>query len=178
VPMFVQELNPPREILMGPGDTARNELLSPRGTAVLGDTPLFKWRSIGTGWRYQVHLFDATGTPFAESPSLEVPQWKADRALPSGSTLQWQVTAMNGEQRETLGRPPESTAKFRIVDAPTAERLQTLERSRPSRLRLAIAYAHAGLIENAREELRVDIADHPGDAARQRLLESLSVLGR
>jgi hypothetical protein len=178
VPAFVEELNPPREVLMGARNSAENELLAPRGTAVLPGRPVFQWRALSPGWTYQVHVFDANGAALAESPNLEVAKWEMDRPLPSGLTLQWQVTATRGEERQTLGRPPESPAKFRIVDAPTADRLQSLARSNPGRLRLAIAYGGAGLLENARQELREDIAGHPGDVARQRLLENLSGFGR
>jgi len=151
VPSFVAELNPPREVLMGAPDSAEQELIGPRGTAVLAAKPLFKWRSLGEGWTYQLHVFDGRGAALVQSPTLQASQWEADLLLPSDVTLQWQVTAMRGEERRTLGKPPESPAKFRIVNASTAERLQALARSNPGPLALAIAYANAGLVENARQ---------------------------
>jgi len=178
VPPFVQELNPPPEVLMGAADSGHNELLSPRGTAVLSERPVFEWKPLGPGSTYQVHIYDDQGAPVAESPALEEARWEADRPLPSGVNLQWQVSAIQGEQKITLGKAPETPAKFRIVDAATAKQLQALTRSNPGLLRLAVVYGNAGLIEDARRALRQETATHPGDNQRQRLLDSLSGFGR
>ena len=172
-PEFVKELNPPREVLMGRDTPASAALLSPKGTAVLSQQPSFLWKQLGEGWNYKVQVFALDGVPAAESPDLATTAWICDRVLARDRTYEWQITALRGNEHVTLEKPPEAPARFRIVDASTAARLQGLAAGKSTYLQLAVEYGRAGLLDDARREMRQAIEQHPGQPALERLLDSL-----
>ena len=173
VPAFVKDLNPPREVLMGQTGRASATLLSPKGTGVLSQQPAFLWQSLGPGWTYKVQVFGLDGALAAESPTLTATTWNCDRALDRERTYEWQVVASKGDERVTLEKPPESPPRFRIVDASTAARIQRLVAAKPAHLRLAVEFGRAGLLEDARREMKEAIERNPGDPALERLRDSL-----
>jgi hypothetical protein len=173
IPGFVKDLNPPREVLMGQTADKPASLISPKGTGVLSRHPSFLWRSLGDGWTYRVQVFDSDGALAAESPALTATVWNCDRALAREQTYEWQLIAFRGEERVTLEKPPESPARFRVVDASTATRIEKLVAAKRTHLELAVEFGRAGLLEDARREMAAAITQHPADPAIERLRDSL-----
>ena len=174
VPAFLQELKPAHQILMGEKVPATVRLLSPAAIAVAGPRVVFKWQSADRQWRYQVRVFDAEGQPVLSGPETRETEWSTDRGLAAGSTYQWQLTAIRGDERVTVPPPSETPPKFRMVDAGTAARLRTLAHKQPNaHLLLAVEYGEAGLLEDARRELTEAIRSNPSRTELQAIMRNL-----
>ncbi len=174
LPAFVQELNPPRQTLMGEPRATQGGEMSPRGTAVLDPRPTFRWApQAGDGWTYKVQVFGPGSDLALESPELATPAWRPDQDLRSAVNYQWQVTATRTNQRLTLPGPPDTPPRFRIVDPATAKNISSLVARGVSHLDLASAFAHAGLVDDARRELDRAIQDHPDDPNLHQLRDRL-----
>jgi hypothetical protein len=174
LPAFIQDLNPPHQILMGDPAASAAQGMSPQGTAVIGARPIFQWpRQAGDGWTYKVQIFGPGSKPVLESAEIQTTEWRPDRDLASAVNYQWQVTAVRGNQRLTLPGPPSTPPRFRVVAPETAERIDQLAARGASRLELASAYAQAGLLDDARRQLDAAIHDHPDDPKLRQLRDRL-----
>lgn len=174
LPSFIQELNPPRQTLMGEPATPAAEEVSPQGTAVLAARPTFRWpREPGEGWTYQVKIFGPASDLVLESTETGATEWKPDQDLASGVNYQWQVTAIRGTERLTLPRLPSTPPRFRVTPPEEAKRLAELSARGASHLELASAYAQAGLLNEARTELEGAIREHPDDLNLRQLRDQL-----
>ena len=181
LPAFIQDLNPPRQTLMGAPATAPTAEMSPRGTAVLDARPTFRWSSQpGEGWTYKVQIFGASSDLVLESPEIQSTQWTPQQDLAPGVNYQWQVTAHHADpradQRLTLPGPPGTPPRFRVVDSATAARIRDLIARGASHSDLIAAYAQAGLVTEARREVDAAIRDHPGDSSLRQLRDRLAKL--
>jgi hypothetical protein len=172
-PEFLSSLASPRETLMGGSKPAPPRFFSPAATAVLEPRARFRWDALPGGWSYRVRVFRENGEAVAESPDLSVAEWTADRPLPGGEDYLWQVVASRGAEKVTLPQPPDTPPRFRVVDAATAVRLRDLAGRRPGSLLLAVEYARAGAVVDARSELDAFLRLHPGRADVRALLRSL-----
>jgi hypothetical protein len=177
-PGFLGSLASPRETLMGaeskPGPP---RFFAPAATAVLEPAPRFRWDALSGQWTYRVRVFRENGEPVAESPDLSVGEWNADRPFPAGENYAWQVAASRGAEKITLPQPPDTPPRFRVLDGATAARLRNLAGRRPGSLLLAVEYAQAGAVENARSELAAFLRLHPGREDVRALLRSLGPAG-
>ena len=177
LPAFLQDLNPPHQTLMGTPATAPAADMSPRGTAVLDARPAFRWSpQPGEGWTYKVQIFGASSDLVLESPEIKTTPWTPLQELAPGINYQWQVTASRTNQRLTLPGPPGTPPRFRIVDPPTAARIRDLVTHGASHSDLAVAYAQAGLLIEARSEVDAAIRDHPDDSNLRELRDRLTKL--
>jgi len=177
LPAFIQDLNPPRQTLMGAPATAPAAEMSPRGTAVLGGRPTFRWSSQpGGGWTYKVQIFGAGSDLVLESPEIQTTQWTPQQDLAPGVNYQWQVTAARAAGRLTLPGPPGTPPRFRIVDSTQAARIGDLIAGGASHSNLAAAYAEAGLLMEARSEVEAAILDYPNDSNLRQLRDRLAKL--
>jgi len=175
LPPFASDLNPRREILMGNAGGPGAVLVSPKGTAVLNPRPAFQWEALPGQWTYRVRVFAPGMELAAESPELSGPAWTPDRDFVSGITYEWQVAAVRDGQHLTLPSPPDTPPRFRVVEPATAKRLRRLaSEPHPSHLYLAVEYGRAGLLDDARREMTLAMAENPADPALRKLLESLS----
>ncbi len=179
VPAFLDALRPPREVLMGEARAMKAEVLSPSGTAVLGPGVEFRWEPRAGGWSYRVRVFTLGGDPVVSGPESREPRWSCREGLLRGVDYEWQVAAERGSERVTLPEPPQVPPRFRILDSPTAERLRGLARRDPAaHLRLGVAYARAGALDDARAELAEALRQDPRRADILRLQESLAASKR
>jgi hypothetical protein len=171
---FVKDLTPAPETLMGEAPARPPMRLSPAGTGVLDGAPRFSWGPVAGSAAYRVRVFSAAGEPVAESAELSRPEWIPDRPLPAGATYQWQVEASGGEEPVTIPEPPAATPRFRVLDPAAAARLRALVKARPrEHLLLAVEYARAGAIDEARSELQEELAESPSREDVRRLLRAL-----
>jgi len=174
LPDFVKDLTPPRQVLMGNSTGKPNmELLSPVATTVLSTRPTFRWKRLDAGWTYVVRVFRPGYELVAASGAISGSEWTPETDLSSAIMYQWQIVAQRGAERITFPQPPGVPPRFRVVDLATAERLRDLAKNRGGfHVLLAIEYAKAGLIEDARRELEAELQRN-ADPAVQRLLDNL-----
>ena len=174
LPGFVKDLAPPRETLMGEAPAPSAPRLSPDGTAVLSGAPRLSWSPLPGAGSYRVTVFSLAGEPVAASPGLSATEWTPDAPLPSGRNYQWQVEAQRGAERVTIPEPPATPPRFRVLAPSVASRLRSLARARPAdHLLLAVEYARAGAVDEARKELRAESMRNPSRAGVEALLRSL-----
>ena len=177
LPAFIQDLNPPRQTLMGAPATAPAAEMSPRGTAVIDARPTFRWSSQpGAGWIYKVKIFGAGSDLVLESPEIQTTQWTPQQDLAPGVNYQWQVTAARADQRLTLPGPPGTPPRFRVVDSAQAARIRDFIARGASHSDLAAAYAQSGLLMEARSEVEAAIRDHPDDPNLRQFRDRLAKL--
>jgi len=177
LPAFIQDLNPPRQTLMGAPATAPAAEMSPRGTAVIDARPTFRWSSQpGPAWTYKVQIYDASSDLVLESPEIQTNQWTPEQDLARGVNYQWQVTAARAAVRLTLPGPPGTPPRFRVVVSAQADRVRDLLGRGASHSDLAAAYAQSGLLIEARSEVEAAIQDHPDDSNLRQLRDRLAKL--
>ncbi|HET9794279.1 MAG TPA: tetratricopeptide repeat protein, partial [Thermoanaerobaculia bacterium] len=178
-PGFVKELSPAPEVLMGEGSASAPPRLSPAGTGVLTGTPRFAWEAVPGVHAFRVRIFSIAGEPVAESPELAGPEWTPDRPLPPGKTYQWQIEGERGTDRITIPEPPAEPPRFRVIEPNAAARLRSLARARPAaHLLLAVEYARAGAVDEARTELQAASRENPSRADVRALLRSIDAASR
>ena len=144
------------------------------GTGVLDGAPRFSWGPVAGRATYRVRVFSAAGEPVVESAELPGPEWIPDRPLPAGATYQWQVEASGEGEPVTIPEPPAAPPRLRVVDPAAAARLRALGKARPGEhILLAVEYARAGAIEEARAELEAERKADPSREDVRALLRSL-----
>ena len=95
--------------------------------------------------------------------------------LPRGRVYRWQVTAHRGTDAITEPAPPQPAARFKVLDAETADALRTLEQAQPgSHVLLGLLCLEAGAVEDARRHLRAVPADDPQRALAERTLARMA----
>ena len=89
-----------------------------------------------------------------------------------GTTYVWQLTVVHHGTETTFPQPPQSEARFAIVDAATAAEIEEAKRS-GSHLAAALAFARAGMKHEATTEFAALAKKYPRNEAVRRLLESV-----
>ena len=175
LPDFMKDLRPKREVLMGAPSAARMELVTPASTAVATPRPIFRWTSLGEKWKYRVRVFAPGFQLVAESPEISADEWTSAVDLPSGVNLEWQVNALLGDERLTFPQPPALPPRFRVLDPSTIARIkQVAAQPGVTDLMVAIEWAEAGAIDDARRALEMALHADPQKPDVQRLLDSLA----
>lgn len=163
-------------ILMGGG--ASRASFAPRwpvGKVVRETRPAFSWSPLPGARSYTVSVVDSKFRPVAQSRPLEQPSWTTDAPLARGAIYSWQVTAKLADGTEvTSPAAPAPQARFRVLDADAHDRLTRLEKAAPnSRLARGVAYAQAGLLDEAEAELKELLKENPRSQVARDLLRSL-----
>ena len=126
---------------------------------------------------YGVEVYDLTFKKVASTDGLKATRWTT--TLPRGQTYVWQVTARKGDEIFKAPRPPASQARFRIVDGKSVTDIATIRRTHPrSHLLLGIAFAEAGLIDEAIQEFERLARQNPGSELRKKCCDSLEARGK
>jgi hypothetical protein len=176
VPAAVAALNRPAGTLLGTSSVpATLSPVMPLGTAVRSTRPSFTWTDAGAD-AYTVAIFDERFTEVARSPRIAGTSWTPAADLQRGGSYLWQVTAHRAAGDLTAPQPPNPEARFVVIDAATAARIDALEgRASSDPLAFGILLADAGLVIDARAQLeRAARVPATADAAR-RLLDSLGI---
>ena len=170
----VRDLKGPAGVLMGndPAPSGTFRIHSPVGKVVASDTPTFTWQAVARAEHYVVEVFDQDFNNVATSGEIRTTSWRSK--LPRGRTYTWQVTAVSDGKTFKAPQRPLPDAKFRIVDGRTAEELAALRRNNPrSHLLLGVAYANAGLIDEAIREIEAVAKQNPRSELPRRLIRQL-----
>lgn len=169
------------DTLMGTGaGGASFALLSPVGRIVRDTRPAFSWRPLAGAKSYAVSIVDSKFKPVMQSPALDDPSWTPTEPLARGAVYFWQVTATLADGTQvTAPIAPAPQARFRVLNASASDSLAHLEKTSPdSRLARGVAYAQAGLIEEAEAELEALLKQNPRSTVARDLLRSLRSASR
>lgn len=165
------------DILMGSGGTAGASFAprSPVGKVVRGTRPAFSWSPLAGARSYTVSVVDSKFSPVAQSQTLKQTSWTPPASLARGAVYSWQVTATLEDGTEvTSPAAPAPQARFRVLDADADDRLARLEKAAPkSRLARGVAYAQAGLLDEAEAELTELLKENPRSRVARDMLRSL-----
>jgi hypothetical protein len=161
--------------LMGSsGNNAGLKINSPIGRVLVSDRPVFSWSAVPGAESYTVEVFDSNFSRVASSPSIKLTRWQASGPLPRGREYSWQVSAV--KDGETLKAPvrPAPEAKFFVL---SREKLEAIERAKRSYGRsglvMGLAYAEAGLLDEAEREFATLLKRNPGSEQIKRLLNKV-----
>lgn len=165
MPSVLRKLRRGADVLRGSA-TAR-ALLAPAGIVVESQRPRFTW-DIAGGERFEVWLF-AEGREVARSGSLKEKAWTPQRPLRRGVTYTWEVQVeRNGGETEVHPMPPAPPAEVHVLDAKLHEEIEEARRKHAGdHLLLALLYARAGLVAEAKAELGRVTSEEDVEAARR-----------
>ena len=165
---------PAGALMGGTPDAAIFGPLSPVGTVVESDRPLFRWSAMPGASATGGDLRCAIRGGRREAKRSSAPSGRPARPLPRGVTLSWQLTATTARGAVQAPVPPAPEARFRVADAATAASLDDVRRfARGSHLLLAIAYSRAGIVDAMNNELEALARENPGSPAVAALAASL-----
>lgn len=148
---------------------------TPVGTALLSDRPTFSWEQAKEASTYQVIITDRDGGAVDVSPSISSTIWKADKALPTGQVLKWQVKAIaNGT---SAGTSPNGGARFRVLDPARAAQIRDAQKTFADQpLALGILYAQAGMLDEAQRALEKAHKQDPQNEIVPKLLADVKAV--
>jgi hypothetical protein len=165
-PGDIRELATPDTFRGKAGEEAMNAMW-PVATAIDDERPELRWRAV-EGARYVVTV-TSRGTVLARSDALAMPRWRVPVALRRGALIRWQVRVERGGTASILPAPPAPPAIFRVIPAEEHEQIARAKAERPGdHLLIGLLHARAGMVEEARRELRAS-----RDPLAPRLLEQL-----
>ena len=177
VPEFVQQSRGGREILLGtPGRTEGFRVRHPFGEASLTGHPRFEWDRLSGSATYQVRVYDHNYQLAAESPKSPATEWTPARELPPGQSYTWMVTATVGKQLVRAPAPPDAEARFSVLAKDSSARLEQARRDYPdAHLMLAVLFAQAGVLAEARAELDRLAQLNPGSSRVEQLRKAIPI---
>lgn len=152
----------PDGALMSPEAVARAfRPTAPVATAVLTPRPLLRWTARPGARSYRVRIVDEQLRTIAESPRLSAFTWRPASPLPTGRVLVWQVEADTPDGPQTTPAPPLPEARFVVLAAADAARVEAAMRAATSDLAAAAIAAAAGLYDDAEAALARLAQDNP-----------------
>jgi hypothetical protein len=175
IPGYSRELKGASGTLMGPGNGVPFAIVSPVGKVVVSTQPRFSWKRLPDADVYRVAIFDSNYNLVTESSDVKGTTWVVSKPLMRDKTYSWQVTAIaNGVETKSPVRPaPE--ARFRVIDKTHYDEIQQLRRNAGrSHLLLGIAFANAGMLDDAEREFRILLQDNPNSAVARKLLAKVT----
>lgn len=164
--------------LAGERTTApQSMLIGPVATAVEETSLELRWRGDARATGYRVTI--ARNSDDAIIATAEVPKeqltWRPTTQLERGVTYAWQVEALqNGSVIAVAPTPPQPQAKFRVLAESELQQLNDVRQPLgKSHIALALADAHAGLVDAADAELAALEAENPGSTFPAQLRAAL-----
>jgi anti-sigma factor RsiW len=178
LPLTIRDLGSKRSVLLGPAAAAAPvELLEPIGIVIETQRPVFRWKAVA-GAEYQVSVYDSQFQQAAASDWIREPEWRTSPELRRGVRYFWQLTVRRAGSEFTVPEAPEPEARFQVLDTASESDLVRLRTTwQDSHLVMGVAYAQAGLLNEARRELQVVAGQNPGDVGLAALLASVNRLG-
>jgi hypothetical protein len=144
----------------------------PSGKMLLTDRPTLSWQPLSGTESYRVDVFDSNLKKVASSGALRSTAWST--RLSRGMTYTWQVTANRDGHEFKAPQTPQSAARFHIVSNEHYSEISSFQKKyRDSHLLLAIAYADAGLRDEAVRELKIVARQNPRSQLPQHLIGQL-----
>lgn len=165
-----------QETMLGaPSAAPAFKVLSPVDRVLVNDLVDFKWEPVEGAVSYRVTIFDSEYKKIVESPSIQQTDWKSTKALPRGVVYTWAVIAQKRDGTVRAPAPPQPEAAFKVVSQDEAAKISEAVENHPSdHLMLAVLYARAGAIEEARSQLDQLSGDNPNSPLVAQLKASLT----
>ncbi len=168
------------ETYLGGNEIETFRLLGPGNVVIRGTQPTIRWMPFEDATKYRV-IVSKVGETKTTVASVFVTgtQWKLDRPLERNYRYTWQViTEKNGKDIYGVwqGRPVAEffvIAEDKLVQIRQAEKNYQANTDPMARIVLAARYAKAGLVEDAKRELKNFPTDHSQAALANQLLGSL-----
>lgn len=171
IPKIVEHMRRGPDDLRGTATPQSRLVLLPSAVVIDDARPAFTWTG-HAGERAMITVV-AGDREAARSEWLSTNAWTPAAALPRGATYTWQVEIERNGETVAYPAPPAPPARFHILDDRTHAELETArQRFSSDPLFLGVLYARAGLLDEARTELRR--VRTPSDIpAAQRLLHEV-----
>jgi len=163
------------EVLLGAREqSSRFAPLHPAGEATLTGHPRFTWKPFPGADGYRVTVYDRRFHKVLESPRISATEWAPPQELSARRTYTWVVTARVGRREVRAPVPPAPEARFTVLAADEATRLEQARRLYPeAHLMLAVLFAQAGALTETRQEMDALARANPGSALVRELAASL-----
>jgi hypothetical protein len=137
---------------------------------------VFRWKALARA-QYQVNVYDSGYTSVGASGWMQETQWQVSKPLRRGERYSWQVKVRRDGTDFTVPVPPMPEARFQVLDAAGEEKISAIRSEwGDSHLVLGVAYARAGLLDEAASELRELDEQNPGSPATAALRASIERL--
>jgi hypothetical protein len=147
-------------------------IVSPFATLIGTDRPTFRWSALEGVESYRVLVFDDALHLVSTSGRLTETEWMMRDQLKAGRVYAWTVTALkNG--KEITSPPSPARAEFEVLAKSEIAKLNSRITGTASRALRGVAYAKAGLLDDADREFHAYLADHPSDYRIRKLLETI-----
>jgi hypothetical protein len=162
---LVRIVVPPELIGRGNGASA---VVSPAGTWVLSDRPVFRCSFPGAGpdTRYSLRVEDPSGGTLTAEKVGPAPEWQPAYRLPRGRVMTWTVSAKVGD------RDYSATGRFGVLTEDEARRVRQ-SAARVKSLERAGVYRRAGLLTEAAAVLEKVPPSSRDDPAAERELVAI-----
>jgi hypothetical protein len=142
-----------------------------------GGEPQFRWTAFPEATTYRIRVASSTTGEIVMTELVPADQlaWNPTQALASGETYEWEVEALRGEQVVAKApKPPEPEARFAVISEAELRKLdQVLQFSPRSHLVAGVAYAQAGLLDEATAEFAELAKENPESEIPKRLIEQI-----
>lgn len=163
------------ETLLGARDAGPAfKIVAPVNCVSISDEPIFRWEPLAGATQYRVDVYIAGYRRVIESPLMKGTSWKPSIPLPRGAVYTWTVTASTAQGQVRIPAPPAPEATFQVLSADAAIELSKAARNHGNDpLLLAILYAQAGAIDEARQQFVMLEQTNPGNPTAVRIKASL-----
>ena len=153
-------------------DEAAAQLRTPVGITVLANRPVLHWQPVKKAIGYEVEIAEGRGNEVARSERLPVStqHWQPPQALKRGAIYMWTVRAIH-EAPTTTSLPP--TGRFKVLGAREARELARLQAQANSHFVLGIFYSRAGMLPEAKQELKALANQNPNSPLARKLLQTV-----
>ena len=148
------------------------KIISPFATLVKSDRPTFRWTELSGATSYTVSVFDAALNLIRTSEPLTETQWSMPEPLEAGIVYTWTVTAVKDRQEIVAPAPP-ARAEFKILGNAQLDKLSARIRGIASKAARGVAYAEAGLLDDADAAFEAHLSERPNDNLVRRLLQEI-----
>jgi len=143
------------------------EPISPVGTVVMSNRPVFRWSAVDLAESYRLVVTDKDGNRMFEG-STDKTGMKLPIALERGRVYLWRVgSGFSSSDSWAMSR----AAAFRVISSEDAAAIEQVRRTMPgSHLALGVVYESVGLYAEAAKEYRAVRGANPRSATARRLL--------
>ena len=160
-------------VLRGNGNQSESfNVISPYGTLITTDRPVFRWTALTGATSYTVSIYDARLNLIETSEPLTETEWPVRNRLRRGMVYTWIVTAIK-DGKESLAPTLPARAEFKVIEEAALAELNRSINQSLSRAARGMLYANAGLLDEAEQELNAHIASHPEDERTKKLLDTI-----
>jgi hypothetical protein len=139
------------------------------------ERPRFRWEALPAATGYRVFVLNEAGEEVAASGELPAGAtfWQPPTPLPAGATYSWAVVALVAGQEIVAPAVNLPEVKFHLLATAQARRIKALGGRTRSSLARGILYARAGLLSEAKVELRLFLRQEPQSGVARKLLRQL-----